>query len=97
VLDAKIGEEALLLLEGGLNSPVGLRSLNLFARTGLVNGVDVMTRAQDYTALYREVGPQLWRAIYVYSGGREARLAGLAPVLARPGDRNRTTDHRRLP
>lgn len=27
-------------------------------------------RARDYAALYREVGPQLWRAILVYSGGR---------------------------
>lgn len=27
-------------------------------------------RERDYAALYREVGPQLWRAILVYSGGR---------------------------
>ncbi|MDP9341137.1 MAG: sigma-70 family RNA polymerase sigma factor [Actinomycetota bacterium] len=25
---------------------------------------------QDYAALFREVGPQLWRAIFVYAGGR---------------------------
>lgn len=25
---------------------------------------------RDYAVLYREVGPQLWRAIYAYSGGR---------------------------
>lgn len=27
-------------------------------------------RERDYAALYREVGPQLWRAILVYAGGR---------------------------
>ena len=27
-------------------------------------------RQRDYAALYREVGPQLWRAILIYSGGR---------------------------
>lgn len=34
--------------------------------------VDVTTinRERDYAALYREVGPQLWRAILVYAGGR---------------------------
>lgn len=25
---------------------------------------------RDYSALYREIGPQLWRAILVYAGGR---------------------------
>jgi RNA polymerase sigma-70 factor (ECF subfamily) len=25
---------------------------------------------RDYTALYREIGPQLWRAVLVYAGGR---------------------------
>jgi RNA polymerase sigma-70 factor (ECF subfamily) len=25
---------------------------------------------RDYAELYREIGPQLWRAIYAYSGGR---------------------------
>lgn len=29
-----------------------------------------MTLSRDYEALYRELGPQLWRAVYVYSGGR---------------------------
>lgn len=29
-----------------------------------------MTQEQDYGQLYREIGPQLWRAIFVYSGGR---------------------------
>jgi DNA-directed RNA polymerase specialized sigma24 family protein len=24
----------------------------------------------DFAALYREIGPQLWRAILVYTGGR---------------------------
>lgn len=27
-------------------------------------------RERDYAALYREIGPQLWRAILVYAGGR---------------------------
>jgi RNA polymerase sigma-70 factor, ECF subfamily len=27
-------------------------------------------RGRDYASLWREVGPQLWRAILVYSGGR---------------------------
>jgi RNA polymerase sigma-70 factor (ECF subfamily) len=43
--------------------------VNLRGSSGLVHGVDVMTE-RDYTALYRQVGPQLWRAIYAYSGGR---------------------------
>jgi RNA polymerase sigma-70 factor (ECF subfamily) len=25
---------------------------------------------RDYSALYREIGPQLWRAVLVYAGGR---------------------------
>jgi Tol biopolymer transport system component len=29
-----------------------------------------MDRDRDYAALLREVGPQLWRAIFAYSGGR---------------------------
>lgn len=29
-----------------------------------------MDQDRDYAALYREVGPQLWRAIFAYSGGR---------------------------
>jgi RNA polymerase sigma-70 factor (ECF subfamily) len=29
-----------------------------------------MEHDRDYAVLYREVGPQLWRAIYAYSGGR---------------------------
>lgn len=29
-----------------------------------------MEENRDYAALYREVGPQLWRAILAYSGGR---------------------------
>jgi hypothetical protein len=33
-------------------------------------GVRAIERERDYAALYREVGPQLWRAILVYTGGR---------------------------
>jgi RNA polymerase sigma-70 factor, ECF subfamily len=33
-----------------------------------VNAATVST--EDYAALYREVGPQLWRAILAYAGGR---------------------------
>lgn len=29
----------------------------------------VLTADRDYTVLYQEVGPALWRAIYAYSGG----------------------------
>lgn len=32
--------------------------------------VEVGERERDYASLYREIGPQLWRAILVYSGGR---------------------------
>ena len=32
--------------------------------------VGAIRRERDYEALYREVGPQLWRAIFAYSGGR---------------------------
>lgn len=33
-------------------------------------GVRAIERERDYAALYREIGPQLWRAILVYAGGR---------------------------
>jgi RNA polymerase sigma-70 factor (ECF subfamily) len=38
----------------------------------LVHGVRVLegVSGPDYAALYREIGPQLWRAILAYSGGR---------------------------
>ena len=32
--------------------------------------VAAIDEERDYAALYREVGPQLWRAILVYAGGR---------------------------
>jgi DNA-directed RNA polymerase specialized sigma24 family protein len=46
--------------------------VNLSAFPALVDDVGVMAieRQRDYAALYREVGPQLWRAILVYAGGR---------------------------
>jgi RNA polymerase sigma-70 factor (ECF subfamily) len=36
---------------------------------GSVYGVIVRT-PEDFDALYRDVGPRLWRAIYVYAAGR---------------------------
>ena len=38
----------------------------------LVHSVRVLEvgTGPDYAALYREIGPQLWRAILAYSGGR---------------------------
>ncbi len=53
-----------------LEDPYLLTVVNLSGRSTLGNAVDVMTRERDYAQLYREIGPQLWRAIYVYAGGR---------------------------
>jgi RNA polymerase sigma-70 factor, ECF subfamily len=43
-------------------------TVNLQAAPALVHSV--LTLARDYAALFQEVGPDLWRAIYAYSGGR---------------------------
>jgi RNA polymerase sigma-70 factor (ECF subfamily) len=67
------------------------QSVNLSRPAVLVHGVGVMTRDRDYAALYRELGPQLWRAIYVYSGGRRDvanDAVGEAFVRAIENDRN---------
>jgi RNA polymerase sigma-70 factor (ECF subfamily) len=43
-----------------------------------------MTAERDYAALYRAVGPALWRAIYAYSGGaRDVADDAVAEAFAR--------------
>ncbi len=57
-------------------------AVNLSAPTALV--YDVLTAHRDYAALYQEVGPALWRAIYAYSGGqRDVADDAVAEVFAR--------------
>ncbi len=41
-------------------------------------------RERDYAELYRDVGPQLWRAILVYAGGPFARAIESDGVIRRP-------------
>jgi RNA polymerase sigma-70 factor (ECF subfamily) len=45
---------------------------NLFASTALVHSMKLVERHPQagYADLYREIAPQLWRAIFAYTGGR---------------------------
>jgi RNA polymerase sigma-70 factor, ECF subfamily len=44
----------------------------------------VLTAHRDYAALYQEVGPALWRAIYAFSGGkRDVADDAVAEAFAR--------------
>ena len=45
---------------------------------------------RDYTALYREIGPQLWRAVLAYAGGRrEVADDAVGEAFARAIERDR--------
>lgn len=57
-------------------------AVNLRAPTALVDRV--LTAERDYAALFRTVGPVLWRAIYAYSGGeRDIADDAVAEAFAR--------------
>lgn len=57
-------------------------AVNLSALVTLVRGV--LTAERDYAALYRAVGPALWRAIYAYTGGqRDVADDAVAEAFAR--------------
>jgi RNA polymerase sigma-70 factor, ECF subfamily len=46
---------------------------------------------RDYTALYREIGPQLWRAVLAYAGGRrEVADDAVGEAFARAIERDRS-------
>lgn len=64
------GLRAFRNVRGDPSSPVNLSRSPRLVHCELIVDVTTKDRERDYAALYREVGPQLWRAILVYAGGR---------------------------